>query len=83
MLHASSISFFEREPMDSTTPSPNPPAQKRDQGGLIGGLVLIVLGLLFLANNLIPDFHFGDYWPVILIVIGGFLLWKSRSELKQ
>jgi hypothetical protein len=69
--------------MDSTTPSPAPPAQKRDQGGLIGGLVLIVLGLLFLANNLLPDFRFGDYWPVILIVIGGVLLWKSRSEVKS
>jgi phage shock protein C len=69
--------------MDSTTPSPTPPPQKRDQGGLIGGLVLIVLGLLFLANNLIPDFRFGDYWPVILIVIGGVLLWKSRNEVKS
>jgi phage shock protein C len=69
--------------MDSTTPTPTPPATKRDQGGLIGGLVLIVLGLLFLGNNLIPDFRFGDYWPVLLIVIGGVLLWKSRNEVKS
>jgi drug/metabolite transporter (DMT)-like permease len=50
---------------------------------LIGGLVLVVLGLLFLGNNILPDFRFGDYWPVILIVIGGALLWKSRNEVKQ
>jgi hypothetical protein len=72
--------------MDSTasptTPAPTPPSHHRDRGGLIGGLVLVVLGLLFLGNNLLPDFRFGDYWPVILIVIGGALLWKSRDEVK-
>lgn len=71
--------------MDSSSPTstPTPPSKKRDQGGLIGGLVLVVMGLLFLGNNLLPDFRFGDYWPVILIVIGGALLWKSRNEVKQ
>ena len=73
--------------MDSSastpTPTPNPLSRHRDHGGLIGGLVLVVLGLLFLGNNLLPDFRFGDYWPVILIVIGGALLWKSRNEVKQ
>ena len=67
--------------MDSTSPSPaqpSPPPASRDKGGLIGGLVLVAVGLLFLANNLLPDFRFGDYWPVILIVIGAGLLWKSR-----
>jgi phage shock protein C len=71
--------------MDSSapTPIPTPPSRQRDHGGLIGGLVLVVLGLLFLGNNILPDFRFGDYWPVILIVIGGALLWKSRNEVKQ
>lgn len=72
--------------MDSATPSPTPPKppeEKHDYGSLIGGLVLVVLGLLFLANNLLPDFRFGDYWPVILIVVGAVILWKSRNEAKQ
>jgi len=70
--------------MDDTSPTPpTPKEKKRDDGSLIGGLVLVVLGLLFLANNLLPDFRFGDYWPVILIVIGAVLLWKSRSEKKE
>jgi hypothetical protein len=68
--------------MDPSTPTPNPPTEKRDHGSLIGGLVLVVLGLLFLGNNLLPDFRFGDYWPVILIVIGGALLWKSKNDVK-
>lgn len=67
----------------STPTSPKPPVEKRDSGALLGGLVLVVLGLLFLANNLLPDFRFGDYWPVILIVVGAVMLWKSRSDSKQ
>ncbi len=69
--------------MDSSVPTPNPQPQKRDHGSLIGGLVLVVMGLLFLGNNLLPNFDFGDYWPVILIVIGGALLWKSKNDVKR
>ncbi len=57
-----------------------PPAVHRDRGSSIGGLVLIVLGLIFLADNLLPDVHFGDYWPLILVAIGVGLLWKGRSR---
>ena len=60
-------------PQDAPKPEP-----RKDQGGLIGGLVLIVLGILFLANNLFPEFSFGDYWPVILIAVGAALLLRSR-----
>jgi hypothetical protein len=38
---------------------------------MTGPLILIVLGVLFLMNNLFPGrFGFGRMWPVILIVIG-------------
>jgi hypothetical protein len=38
---------------------------------MVGPIVLIVLGVLFLLNNLYPGvFRFGRMWPVILIVIG-------------
>jgi phage shock protein C len=70
------------DPLMPTQEPSIPPKKKQDSGSLLGGLILVVLGLLFLANNLLPDFRFGDYWPVILIVIGLVLLWKSRSEIK-
>jgi hypothetical protein len=36
-----------------------------------GPIILIVLGVLFLLNNLYPAvFKFSRMWPVILIVIG-------------
>ena len=38
---------------------------------MLGPLLLIVLGILFLLNNMYPGvFRFGKMWPVILIVIG-------------
>ena len=38
---------------------------------MLGPLLLIVLGILFLLNNVYPGvFRFGRMWPVILIVIG-------------
>jgi hypothetical protein len=46
--------------------------EKADEGGLMNGpIILIVLGVLFLLNNLYPGvFRFSRMWPVILIVIG-------------
>jgi hypothetical protein len=38
---------------------------------MLGPVMLIVIGILFLLNNLYPDeFRFSRMWPVILVVIG-------------
>ena len=38
---------------------------------MLGPFLLIVIGVLFLLNNMYPGvFRFGKMWPVILIVIG-------------
>jgi phage shock protein PspC (stress-responsive transcriptional regulator) len=44
------------------------------------GTVLIVVGVLVLMDNFVPRFHFGDYWPLILIAIGIALLMKSKNN---
>jgi hypothetical protein len=38
--------------------------------GLMGPIVLITLGVLFLAGRLNIGYSFGQLWPVLLIVIG-------------
>jgi len=60
-----------------------PQTKKRNKGSLIGGLVLITLGALFLADELIPQVNFGDLWPVILIVIGIGLLFNAMTGRKH
>ncbi len=57
--------------------------KEQNKGSLIGGLVLITLGGLFLAAEFIPRVDFWDLWPVILIVIGIGLLFNTLTGRKQ
>jgi phage shock protein C len=66
------------QPSNQAMP-PDPQTRERNKGSLIGGLVLITLGGLFLAEELIPRVNFGDLWPVILIVIGLGLLFNTLT----
>jgi hypothetical protein len=50
------------------------------KSGLIGGSLLIILGFLFIANNFLPDFDFGKFWPIILIIIGLILLFGNNKS---
>ena len=47
----------------------------------MGAVVLIVLGVILLLNTLdILDFHYlVRYWPVLLILIGVYMLWGRLS----
>lgn len=38
--------------------------------GMMGPVVLITLGVLFLVGRMRMGYGFGDLWPVLLIVIG-------------
>lgn len=50
------------------------------RSNLWGGAILIIIGLYFLLRNLgfLGGLDFSLVWPVILIVIGLFLLFKKR-----
>ncbi len=41
------------------------------------GLILILLGLIFLTENFVEWFRFDKLWPLIVIVIGLILLGKN------
>lgn len=69
---------------DAPKPSSTDPFSKEEKqkGSLIGGLILITLGALFLIDQLVPGINFGDLWPVILVVIGAGLLFNAFSGKK-
>ncbi len=49
----------------------------------VAGMVLLVLGVLFLMDNLhiFWWFNWGQMWPVVLIIIGAFLVYdRSRPR---
>ena len=54
-------------------------ARRRDsgdpgRGGLIAGLILIIIGGVFLVREFVPWFDWHLWWPVGLIALGGLLL---------
>lgn len=46
---------------------------------LLGG-VLVFLGFLFLLDRWFPLFSFGRMWPLILIGIGAFIIWRRGDN---
>jgi len=64
-------------PPQPQPPQPPTPPQRHGRGSIVGGLVLLVIGFLFLAENFLPDFHFGDWWPLILVAIGVGMLYRA------
>ncbi|WP_020600099.1 PspC domain-containing protein [Spirosoma panaciterrae] len=55
--------------------NPNKPASP--DRSIIGGVVLIILGVLFLLDRYL-DIDFGDLWPFMLIALGLWLIFKDR-----
>lgn len=54
--------------------------EKKSRRHRSAGIVLIIIGCIFLADNFIPRFHFSDFWPLILIAIGASLLINSKGN---
>lgn len=44
------------------------------QGRTIVGIALVVLGGLFLPQQIIPNFHLGLLWPIALIGVGIYII---------
>lgn len=49
------------------------------QGTIIGGIILILLGVLFLLDRWF-NIDFGDLWPLILIAVGAWLIFRDRIK---
>ena len=45
-------------------------------------LVLILVGGIFLIREIYPEFHFRQAWPIVLIVLGLFILLRPRRGWK-
>jgi hypothetical protein len=58
-----------------------PPSQERVV--ISWGIFLIVLGVLFLFQNIIP-FHFlKQLWPLVFVGLGGYLVYQSAKEKER
>jgi phage shock protein C len=55
-------------------------SERSELSRLLPGLALIVIGFIFLLNNLIPWFRFSYLWPLVLIVLGVAILIKAQKR---
>lgn len=59
--------------------------RRKMDGSLIGGLLLIFFGSIFLIERFVANINFSDLWPIALIIIGlvlifGNLPWKPAAK---
>ncbi len=54
--------------------------EQKQNRAIWGGIILILLGGLFLLDNFIPRFDFGDFWPLILIGVGAAILINANNK---
>ncbi|HNS16531.1 MAG TPA: DUF5668 domain-containing protein [Bacteroidales bacterium] len=59
---------------------PKDPKKEKTNGSLVAGIILITIGILFLMNRFLPRIHFGDLWPVLLIVGGIILVYNAYKD---
>lgn len=45
-----------------------------NRGSLSSGIVLILIGIIFLISRLVPSFNIGELWPFIVLAVGIFFL---------
>lgn len=74
-------------PVATTPPATWGRARTRDDGrtgSIIFGLILLAIGLWFFAEQTLgldlPSVDWGDFWPVILIAIGAWIVLGARRR---
>ena len=74
-------------PLPPLAPPPTVQMRRDDPGRtgtIIFGLILVVIGLWFFADQTLgfemPRLSIGELWPLILIVIGGWVLISSMRR---
>lgn len=65
--------FAEMAEEEAQNPVPN-------KGGITAGLILIIVGACFLLGNLVPQFTWKTFWPVVLIVLGVMLIVPHKDK---
>lgn len=70
----------KNEFQSSTTSEFDSARIRRKSSRSFAGVLLIIIGVIFLMDNFIPHFHFKDFWPLILIGLGIAIIMKAQNN---
>ena len=67
--------------MSENNENNKPVSEKKKQGKILPGIILVVLGVSFLLNNYgFTNFDIGKLWPLFLIIPGVLMLIGKSKE---
>lgn len=52
---------------------------RQNSSAVVFGLIILLVGVIFLANNFFPWFSFSKLWPLIFIALGILILADSQK----
>ncbi len=73
--------FRMRKRLESGDVAENAPRQDRTIVGW--GVFLIILGVLFLLQNMIPYYFLSRLWPLLFILLGAYLVYRALRDQKH
>ncbi len=54
--------------------------KRREKRRMTAGFILLILGIIFLADNFIPRINIGEFWPLLLVAAGIGILLNSKNK---
>lgn len=64
-------------PYPASSPVPERTHGEKSNGAQVAGIILVVLGGLFLVHQIFPFWDWGRFWPVILIAAGVAMMMRG------
>lgn len=79
------LPFDMGQQTDGASQQPTDNAQQFDDNNkkltsVVTGAIVILIGLIFLINNFIPISWIWKLWPLILVAIGGVMIYKASRK---
>ena len=64
----------------SSSRQPDNDEDRKKLTSVVSGVIVILIGLMFLINNFIPISWIWKLWPLILVIIGVVMVVKASSK---
>jgi hypothetical protein len=70
-----------RKNLESGIDPVDPPAQ--ENASITWGVLLIIMGALFLLIKIVPQNVLTILWPIVFILLGGYLIYRASQQQKS